>query len=68
MHNRDAADESSAAKLHPTENKYVVGAAVGAFLLVLLLSHGSLFAAFGALALIAGIGWVAHRLMHPDPG
>ncbi len=46
----------------PIENKYVVIAAVAAFLLVVWLSHGSLFAAFGALALIAGLGWAARRL------
>ncbi len=63
--NRNTADDPSAGNLHPIENKYIAGAAVLAFLLALLLSHGSLFAAFGALALIAGIGWVAHRLMHP---
>jgi hypothetical protein len=41
----------------------MVGAAVAAFLAALLLTRGSLFAGFGALSLIAGIGWVAHRLM-----
>jgi hypothetical protein len=46
----------------PIENKYAVIAAVVAFLLVLWLSHGSLFAAFGALALIAGIGWAVRRM------
>lgn len=46
----------------PIENKYAVIAAVVAFLLVLWLSHGSLFAAFGALALIAGLGWAARRV------
>jgi len=46
----------------PIENKYAVIAAVAAFLLVLWLSHGSMFAAFGALALIAGLGWAARRL------
>jgi hypothetical protein len=44
------------------ENKYAVIAAVMAFLLVLWLSGGSMFAAFGALALIAGIGWAVRRL------
>ena len=53
----------NADKSHPLENKYMVGAAVAAFLAALLLTRGSLFAAFGALSLIAGIGWVAHRLM-----
>jgi hypothetical protein len=46
----------------PIENKYAVIAAVAAFLVVLGLSHGSLFAAFGALALIAGLGWAARKL------
>jgi hypothetical protein len=44
------------------ENKYAAVAAVVAFLLVLWLSDGSLFAAFGALALIAGIGWAVRRI------
>jgi hypothetical protein len=44
------------------ENKYAAVAAVVAFLLVLWLSDGSLFAAFGALALIAGIGWAVRRV------
>jgi hypothetical protein len=65
---RDVADGRSAGKLHPIENKYMVVAAVVAFLLALLLSHGSLFAAFGALALIAGGGWAARRLMRRGPG
>ena len=60
--------EPPADKLHPLENKYMVVGAVVAFLLALLLSHGSLFAAFGALALIAGIGWVAHRLLRRTSG
>jgi hypothetical protein len=50
--------------LHPIESKYMAGAAVVGFLLTLLLTDGSLIAAFGALGLIAGIGWVAHRLAH----
>ncbi len=45
------------------ENKYAVIAAVVAFLLMLWLTDGSMFAAFGALALIAGIGWAARRLL-----
>ena len=49
-------------KLHPVESKYMAGAAVVGFLLALLLSGGSLFAAFGVLALIGGIGWVAYNL------
>ncbi len=70
MHNRnnDAAGRQSSGTLHPIENKYVAGAAVVAFLLALLLSHGSLFAAFGALALIAGIGWAAHRIRQASRG
>jgi hypothetical protein len=49
-------------KFFPIESKYMAAAAVVCFLLALLLTHGSLFAAFGALALVAGIGWVARRL------
>jgi hypothetical protein len=55
-------------KFNPLESKYMAGAAVVGFLLMLLLSGGSLFAAFGALALIAGIGWVAKLLMHQGSG
>lgn len=44
------------------ENKYVVVAAAAGFLLALLLTHGSLIAAFGILALVAGIGWAVRRL------
>ena len=44
------------------ESKYAVGAAVAGFLLALVLSHGSLIAALGALALIAGIGWAVRRI------
>jgi hypothetical protein len=40
----------------------MAGAAVIAFLVTLLLTAGSFFAVFGALALIGGIGWVAQRL------
>lgn len=50
-------------KFYPVENKYMAMAAVAGFLLTLLLTEGSLIAAFGALALIAGIGWTAHRLL-----
>jgi hypothetical protein len=50
-------------KLHPIESKYMAGAAVAGFLLTPLLTGGSLIAAFGALALVGGIGWVAHRLL-----
>jgi hypothetical protein len=44
------------------ESKYAVGAAVLGFLLALLLSHGNLMAGFGALALIAGVGWAGRRI------
>jgi hypothetical protein len=44
------------------ESKYAAGTAVVGFMLALLLSHGSLFAAFGALALIAGLGWAGRRI------
>jgi membrane protein implicated in regulation of membrane protease activity len=46
------------------ENKYVAVAAALGFLLALLLTGGSLMAAFGILALIAGIGWAVRRLSH----
>ena len=46
------------------ENKYVVVAAALGFLVALLLTDGSLMAAFGILALVAGIGWAVHRLSH----
>lgn len=46
------------------ENKYAVGAAVVGFLLTLLYTDGSLMAAFGVLALIAGIAWAARQLHH----
>ena len=49
--------------MHPIESRYMAGAAVVGFLLTLLLTRGSLIAAFGALALVGGIGWVAHRLL-----
>jgi hypothetical protein len=48
----------------PIENKYAAIAAVVGFLLVLWLTDGSLIAAFGVLALIAGIGWAVRRLRH----
>ncbi len=38
-------------------------AAVVGFLVMLWLTGGSLYAAFGALALIAGIGWAARRIL-----
>ncbi len=44
------------------ENRFVVIVAVIAFLLVLWFSDGSMFAAFGALAFIAGLGWLVRRL------
>ena len=44
------------------ENKYVAAAAAVGFLLALFLSHGSLMAAFGILALVAGVGWAVRRL------
>jgi hypothetical protein len=53
-----------ASHLHPIESKYAAGAAVAGFLLTLLLTDGGLIAAFGALGLIAGIGSVAHHLVH----
>ncbi len=43
------------------ESKYAVGAAVLGFLMALVLSHGSLIAGFGALALIAGVGWAGQQ-------
>ena len=45
----------------PIENKYMAAAAVIGFLVMLWLTGGSLYAAFGALALIAGIGWTVRR-------
>jgi hypothetical protein len=45
------------------ENKYTAIAAVMGFLLTLWLSDGSMIAAFGVLALIAGMGWAVRRLM-----
>ena len=47
------------------ENGYFVAAAVLAFLIVLWLSGGSLFAAFGALAGISGVGWAVRRVFRP---
>ncbi len=44
------------------ENKYAAIAAVIGFLLALWLSGGSLTAAFGVLALIAGVGWAVRRI------
>nr|WP_294508526.1 hypothetical protein [uncultured Rhodopila sp.] len=58
----DQAGEPYEKKFYPIENKYMALAAVAGFLLTLLLTGGSLFAAFGALALIAGIGWAIHRI------
>jgi hypothetical protein len=48
------------------ENKYAAISAVLAFLIVLWLSDGSMIAAFGALALIAGIGWAVRRVLGPS--
>jgi len=45
------------------ENKYTAIAAVMGFLLTLWLSDGSMIAAFGVLALIAGTGWAVRRLL-----
>jgi hypothetical protein len=45
------------------ENKYTAIAAVVGFMLTLWLSDGSMFAAFGVLALIAGIGWAVRKLL-----
>jgi hypothetical protein len=47
----------------PIENKYMAVAAAIGFLVILWLTGGSLYAAFGALALVAGLGWIAHRLL-----
>nr|WP_294519446.1 hypothetical protein [uncultured Rhodopila sp.] len=44
------------------ENKYAVIAAVVGFLLTLWLTDGSMIAAFGMLALIAGAAWAVRRL------
>ena len=44
------------------ENKYVAVAAALGFLLALFLTHGSLVAAFGILALVAGMGWAVRKL------
>lgn len=44
------------------ENKYAVAAAALGFLLTLFLTSGSLMAAFGVLALVAGMGWAVRRL------
>jgi ABC-type siderophore export system fused ATPase/permease subunit len=46
------------------ENKYAAAAAVVGFLLTLLFTRGSLMAAFGVLALIAGLAWAARQLHH----
>src|SRR5208283_890454 len=44
------------------ENKYAAIAAGIGFVLTLWLTDGSMTAAFGVLALIAGIGWAVRRL------
>jgi len=46
------------------ENKYVAIAAAAGFLAAVLLSHGSLMAGFGVLALVAGAGWAFRQLHH----
>jgi hypothetical protein len=43
------------------ENKYMAIASVVGFLLMLWLTDGSMIAAFGVLALIAGTGWAIRR-------
>jgi hypothetical protein len=43
------------------ENKYMAIAAVAGFLLMLWLTDGSMIAAFGVLALVAGTGWAIGR-------
>jgi hypothetical protein len=45
------------------ENKYTAIVAVVGFMLTLWLSDGSMIAAFGVLALIAGAGWAVRRLL-----
>jgi hypothetical protein len=47
----------------PIENKYTALAAAVGFMLTLWLSDGSMIAAFGVLALIAGTGWAIRRLL-----
>jgi hypothetical protein len=48
------------------ESKYAAVAAIIGFLLALLLTHGSLVAAFGAMGLIAGLGWAGRRVFHKN--
>ena len=43
------------------ENKYVAVASGLGFLLALFLTHGSLVAAFGIFALVAGLGWAVRK-------
>lgn len=50
-------------RLHPIESKYMAGASVVGFLVPLLLTGSSLIAAFSVLALVGGVGWVAHRVL-----
>jgi hypothetical protein len=50
------------------ESKYAVGAAIAGFLVALVLSHGSLMAGLGALALIAGLGWAWQRIFQRRGG
>jgi hypothetical protein len=64
----DIAPNEVKTKFRPLENKYMAIAAGAGFLLALLLTDGSLLGAFGAFALIAGIGWIAHRLLRRRSG
>jgi len=50
------------------ENKYAAAAAIGAFLFLLWFTDGSLVAAFGGFALIAGLGWAVRRLFRSRVG
>ena len=49
-------------KLHPIESKYMAGAAVVGFLLTLLLTGGSLIAAFGPPAYFATLATLSGAL------
>jgi hypothetical protein len=46
----------------PIESKYIAIAAAVGFLLMLWLTDGSMIAAFGIFALLAGFGWAVQRL------
>ena len=50
-------------RFHPIESKTMAIAAVIGFLTAVWWTEGSLYAGFGALALIAGIGWIAHLIL-----